>query len=336
MILITTSDYFPQIGGLTSFTQNIIDSLKENKIEYDLFHWKNVREIRSFDQKKLDQYELIINVHPMFCWLANNNHEKMINFIHGSEIMMTSKNIFKKIIKKFNKNNFFKKMYNAKNNFFISDFTRAKIQELGYQVQYSRDIVFHNNIKVDSVIDEKIEKTNINDEIKLVCVARNVPHKNISGCVLLGELLAKMLERPVSLVLSPGINLKSNTIKISNLKDFSDEERNKSFKSSHYNLLLSKDCSSEGFFEGFGLTVLEAAVYETPSIVLRSGGLPEAVHHMFNGIVLDEISDDDIAKYKDLFSEISYRNISNRAREHVRNNHSIDLYSKLIIKILGR
>ena len=81
MILLTTSDYFPRLGGLSTFTQNIEKVLMDLGCEYKLFHWKNYKEIEELDVVDLSSYQLIINIHPQFAWLSKSNHEKMINFI---------------------------------------------------------------------------------------------------------------------------------------------------------------------------------------------------------------------------------------------------------------
>ena len=39
-VLITTSDYLPNLGGLTSYTCNVESSLRELGISYELFHWR--------------------------------------------------------------------------------------------------------------------------------------------------------------------------------------------------------------------------------------------------------------------------------------------------------
>lgn len=100
LILLTTSDYFPKLGGLSTFTQNIETVLRELKLEYKLIHCKNYNEIQDISDDELSKCSLIINIHPQFSWFTGKYHEKMINFIHGSEILMTSPNVFKRIFKK--------------------------------------------------------------------------------------------------------------------------------------------------------------------------------------------------------------------------------------------
>lgn len=333
MILITTSDYFPQIGGLTSFTENIINVLKKMEIPFELFHWKNYGEIENYSEKNFSKYELIINIHPMFCWLKKSGHEKMINFIHGSEILMTSPNPIKKIVKHILRKSYFKNLEKAKYNFFISNFTKCKIESLGFNVDYSRDVVFHNCIDVSKSIEKKYSPSR---DLKLICIARNVPHKNIRGAINIAELLAMKTGRKTILTLSPEINLKSKLVEIKNLKDYSDEVRSDAYRNADFNLLMSEDHSHLGFFEGFGLTTMEAAVYGTPSIVSSNGGLPEAIHHGFNGIVLKEISESNLELIMPYLEEDQYIKMSSNSMAHVKNNHDLFLYRKLFQKIMER
>ncbi len=120
--MITTSDYLPQIGGLSTFTENMEKTLKELCLEYEVFHWKKYTDIKlSPDLKK---YDYILNVHPQFAWLAESSHEKMINFIHGSEILMTSPNLLKRMFKQFKKREYFSKLEESYLNIFISRATQ--------------------------------------------------------------------------------------------------------------------------------------------------------------------------------------------------------------------
>jgi glycosyltransferase involved in cell wall biosynthesis len=326
LILITTSDYLPQLGGLSTFTIQIEKSLQDLGLSYEIFHWKNFEEINQHSNN-FSKYSLIINIHPQFAWLTKTGHEKMINFIHGSEILMTSPNIFKKFYKTINKSKFFKKLEACHLNVFISKATQQKAVGLGYSLDYSRDIVFHNCIDTS---DAKFVKKEIRNDLTFSCIARNVPHKNLQGTLEFCEMVKKITGRNVELIVSAGIGLTSSEIKITRLISSSNEERDEAYQRSHFNLLLSLDHSKRGFYEGFGLTVLEAGRFGTPSIVMNSGGLPEAVHHGETGWVIPIVSENAVKEIFNRKSEYHYYKMAIDCFEHTRQSHSLNEYNRFL------
>jgi glycosyltransferase involved in cell wall biosynthesis len=327
LILLTTSDYFPQIGGLSTFTQNIESVLNELKLDYKLLHWKSYKEIQNISERELSQYSLIINIHPQFSWLAKSHHEQMINFIHGSEIMMTSPNIIKKIYKKINKHNYFNKLQKSYLNIFISEATLSKACTEGFSIDYSRDLILHNCIDVK---DAQFIKKEIRNKLSFSCIVRNVTHKNLSGSQKFCELVAEVTGREVELIVPKDSKIASAKITIKELNSAENNERDKAYKASHYNLLLSLDHSHKGFFEGFGLTVLEAARFGTPSIVMNTGGLPEAVHHGETGWVIDKVSKESIKEIFSRENESKYYQMAIDCYSHTTRSHSLNEYAKLI------
>lgn len=326
MILLTTSDYFPALGGLSTFTKNIESALVELGLEYKLFHWKSYEDILDISDSELSQYSFIINIHPQFSWLSKSNHEKMINFIHGSEILMTSPSFFKLLWKKINKRNYFNKLRNCYLNVFISEATLSKACDQGFSMDYSRDIILHNCVETN---DAQLVEKETGRKLLFSCIVRNVAHKNLAGSLEFCELVAEATGREVELIVPKDSKLSSEKIAIKELASFDDEERDQAFRSSHYNLLLSVDHSSRGFFEGFGLTVLEAGRFGTPSIVMNTGGLPEAVHHGETGWVVDEIS---LAVVRNIFSEkneSNYQQMSLECYNHTIGSHSLKEYARL-------
>lgn len=333
MILITTSDYLPKLGGLTSFVLNIERILKEENIQYEIFHWNSTNEILRYDKKLLDHYDYIINIHPMFSWFVQGYEFKMINFIHGSEVLMNSPNLIKALLKKIRKKRYFEQMEKCLHNLFISEYTQKKASELGFNVNYSRDIVFHNCIDTR---DASFRSRTLNlKHLKFSCIARNVPHKNIMGTIKLLEDIAVRKKIQVSLFLPSGNNFKSDLIELNELRDNSNECRDEVYRDVNYNLLFSLDHSDIGFVEGFGLTVLEAGRFGTPSIVFPTGGLVEAVHHLKTGIVLsgkDVCTDDEILQILD--ADL-YQSISREVYQHTLSSHSLEMYKKLFNTLMS-
>lgn len=324
--LLTTSDYLPQLGGLTSFTLNLEASFRAIGFEYDLYHWR-AKERRKLDFKK---YDLIFNVHYLGGYLNHEirRHPRVINFIHGSEILFTSPNLVKRWAKRILKRpqiNYFEKSFR---NIFISNCTYEKLKERGYQGDHSRDLIFHNCINTEH---SKLNLRNIDDDTLLLsCIARDVPHKNLDGTITFAEKLNEISGKKIKLYLTSTKTSQNPNVEVLNVLNISNEKRDEIYSKVHLNLLLSLDHSEKGFYEGFGLSILEGNIYGTPGIVLNSGGLAENVHDGFNGFVIDSIDDSNIKlMWEKLYP--AYSAIQKNAHEHVVKYHGLNQY-KLLLK----
>ena len=71
------------------------------------------------------------------------------------------------------------------------------------------------------------------------------------------------------------------------LGDVADESLGDLYRSSDVVVLLSRESTSEGGAEGFGIVCLEAAACGKPVVAGRSGGLPDAVSDGETGLVVD-------------------------------------------------
>lgn len=327
MILLTTSDYFPTLGGLSTFTKNIERVLKDLKMEYKLFHWKSYSDIEKISQTELSEYSLILNIHPQFSWLTKNHQEKMVNFIHGSEILMTSPSLLKRLYKRINRHRYFEKLGQSYLNIFISEATLTKATNLGFRTDFSRDLILHNCIEIE---DAQFIKREIKNTLSFSCIVRNVEHKNLLGSLKFCELVALETNREVILTVPKGSLLNSTKIVIKELTSADNIERDQAYKTAHYNLLLSKDHSHNGFYEGFGLTVLEAARFGTPSIVMNTGGLPEAVHCGETGWVIDDVSISEVQRIFCRENESKYTQMAIDCYGHTISSHSLKEYTKLL------
>lgn len=328
-ILITTPSLPPEFGGLATFTHTIITTLETIGTGFDLFHWKNVRELQQYQTKS--EYTLVINIHFLAGHFLKNvlPHARMINFIHGSEILFHSPNPIKYLYKKMFRRKILKTFADAYLNIFISEFTLLKLSSHGHQIDHSRDIIFHNCSEMENA---KLFNFPLAGPVRFSCVARDVPHKNIDGTILFCEQFSRYFNLPVELSISR--NALSQSIKIISIAGIRDQEREKLFQNSHFNLLFSLDHSRRGFFEGFGLTCLEAGKYGTPSIVYPSGGLPENVHHGLNGFVFNPFSPSSMEDFVGIFQEENYQKMRERTYAHTLHSHSSKNYISLFKGIL--
>lgn len=323
-VLITTSDYLPKYGGLTTYALNLEKALKEIYSDVELFHWKSIKELKAY--KDHDKYDLIFNVHMMASYFGTWDEKKNINFIHGSEILFYSPNVLKRLYKRLFQRHILKSLVSSRSNIFISEFTMKKAQSFGLNIDYSRDYIIHNCIDVD---EGEFCYKSIGNRVSFSFFSRNVPHKNPSGvCELLKIFSKKYNDKEI--VLHTNVEgIVSDSFMTKHYEKLSNEKREELYKISHFNLLLSLDHSHRGFFEGFGLTCLEAGKYGVPSIVTSSGGLPENVHHRRNGYVLQSLDqlDFDICE--------NYRELCEFTYKHTLNSHGLTYFKRFILSNFG-
>lgn len=320
-VLLTTPDYPPRLGGLSTYTLCVESVLKEAGIEYDLLVWNHPRDLK----RSAVDYDIVLNIHYMGGYFGQWDSRKNINFIHGSEILFYSPNPLKRMIKKMMKKNMLNYFHESFQNIFISEFTLEKLSSLGLKTDYGRDIVFHNCIETNEVgfIDKDIQ-----NEIIFSCIVRDVPHKNLDGVVSLLESAAKRTEKKIVLKTNSA-RVQSEIITIIPLENLSDSDRENVYKVSHFNILLSLDHSHRGFYEGFGLTCLESGKYGVPSIVSNTGGLPENVHHKLNGIVVSDNFLEDLD-----YALKNYQSMRRWTFDHTHKSHSLNSFGR-ILNLMG-
>ncbi|HXH73677.1 MAG TPA: glycosyltransferase [Bacteriovoracaceae bacterium] len=331
MLLLTTPDYLPKLGGLCTHTLNVEKVLKELSIPYELFNWKNYQDILSFPQSKLDKFEYILNIHSGFCMHAPKSKAKVINFICGAEILFYSPNMLKHLIKQITRKKGLIRVEEAQNNIFISDFTFQTLIQKGLKPDYARDLIFHMCVDTNG---HRFLPKDWDSPLKFICVARNVPHKNFVGAIKFCEYVQEVGKRPVEFITVTDTVFKSDKIKITSHINPDNAERDELLKEAHINLLLSLDHSKTGFFEGFGQIVQEAGMFATPSLVLATGGLPESVHHGESGWVLPDLDAGTVEAWWKSMSAESYSRISKRCYKHTIDSHGLDNWKRLFQVLL--
>lgn len=330
-ILLTTPDYPPKLGGLSTFTKNLEKALKGFG-EVTLYVWDDVQALSKahFEQ----EFDWGVHVHFMGGFSTSRYCKKNLNFVHGSEITFTSPHFVKKLIKNVLKSKFIEYFHTSHWNVFISKFTQDQLVQRGLQLSIDRDLIFHNLIELDQ------SKLSIipfyRDEIRLVCIARDVPHKNIDGAISMANDIQMKLKRKVVLTINAqrSSNLNSN-VKMNCVQNMSDEMREQLYQEAHFNLLPSLNHSRKGFFEGFGLTVLEAGKFGTPSIVYSDqGGQGESVHHLVTGWSDLYEKRHEIGEYVSQLSEEKYNDLRLWTFNHTVRNHDSQFYKDFLKKVI--
>jgi glycosyltransferase involved in cell wall biosynthesis len=331
MLLLTTPDYLPKIGGLTSHTLNVEKVLKRLGVAYELFNWNSYKDILSFPKERLEKYDHILNIHSGFHMYMPPSSARVINFVCGAEILFYSPNRLKHLVKQLTRRKAIRRVEEAHVNLFISDFTFQTLIAKGLTPSYSRDLTFHMCV---DLAGHQLVKKDWNGPLKFVCVARDVPHKNFAGTIALCERTQEILGRPVELVTVTNREFTSEKIKITSYLNPTNEVRDQLLRDSHLNILLSLDHSKKGFFEGFGQIVQEAGAFGTPSLVLGTGGLPESVHHGVTGWVLPDLRDESVRNWLSGMTPEVYDKISTECYRHTVESHGLDSWERLFQKLL--
>ena len=327
-VLLTTPDYPPKLGGLSTFSRNIEFALKNLGIDYDLLVWNSKNAFKMKDELA-HSYEWGLHIHYQGGMAVSGQCEKNINFLHGSEILFTSPNWIKKVVKKALKFRGLRYLEASFFNISISEFTQNKVNEKGLHADFGRDLIFHNCIDLSK--STFIEKSLDDEMINFICVARDVPHKNLSAARRLVEAYALHFNKKTQLFCTKDFS-DSPLVSCINIHGKTNEELRVLYSRSHFNLLLSRDDSNKGFYEGFGLTVLEAGCWGTPSIVSSSGGLPEACHDGETGWVLK--SERNLKKFFSMINSASFNAASRAVFDNTHRSHGRELYEKLLKRLL--
>jgi glycosyltransferase involved in cell wall biosynthesis len=332
VLLLTTPDYPPKWGGLTTHTLNVEKVLRALGVRYELFHWRSVGEIATYPREKLRSFDRILNIHSGFHMHMPAAHPRVINFINGAEILFYSPNPVKRFVKRALKHRGLGRISGAQKNIFISEFTFQTLQRQGHRPDYARDIVFP--MCVETAHGQFHQKEFDRDPLRFICVARDVPHKNFRGAIELCEEVQRRSRRPVELVTVTDKVFSSPTIAIRSHVNPDDGERDRLLADAHFNLLLSLDHSHRGFFEGFGQIVQEAGCLGTPSVVLNTGGLPESVHDGETGWVLPDAAPASVARFWGGLTAQTYARVARRCFEHTMEAHGLENWKRLFGTIL--
>lgn len=325
--LIITPDYPPKLGGLATFSKMIELTLNKLNHEVDVFVWESVNELRN--KNYLERYNYVFSIHFYgYLYSKEKINAKFINFIHGSEITFYSPKVINRVVKSLLKAKMTKELESANYNVFISNFTKNILIEKGFRFNPLRDIVFHNCIDTSS---EEMSMKSITNKIILCAFVRNVPHKNIDGILSFAQKLHQHTKLDVELHITAKI--KSDLVKVIDISGIPDKKREDVLKKAHLNILLSLDHSRKGFFEGFGLTVLEAGKYGVPSVGLAAAGLQESIHDGKTGWLIKNISDEEVERVWGAINS-NYKTTCQNVYDHTVGSHDIKMYERLFEAIL--
>ena len=82
-VLITTPDYPPLLGGLSTFSFQIEKVLKSLGFNCDLLVWEGIKDLKEKSKKLVAQYNTVFHIHFLGTSFLNLDSGKHIIFYHG-------------------------------------------------------------------------------------------------------------------------------------------------------------------------------------------------------------------------------------------------------------
>jgi len=332
-VLLTTPDYPPKWGGLSTHTVNVEKVLSRLGIGHEVLHWRGYGEVRGCLPARLDSFTHVLNIHSGFHMFMPPTNARVINFINGAEILFYSPHPLKRLAKRLLRPHCLRRLESADKNIFISEHTRRVLVAQGLRPDYGRDLIFHMCVDTaDSVPRVRPFTAGV---LRFVCVARDVPHKNFAGVLRLCEAVRALSGREVELHTVTNRRFESATVKVVSHINPDNAARDRILADAHFNVLLSLDHSDRGFFEGFGQIVQEAGRFATPSVVLASGGLPESVHHGATGWVLPNLESAEVARWWQGLDDEAYERVAAECARHTLASHGLDNWERLFGRLIA-
>jgi len=321
MIAVLTQCFPSRVGGIESLMSNLclclsdkfkvivfadryhlfFDAIYDNKVKKKLLI-RRTGGIKFFRRRrKIKEFKLLILSGRISCVIADswkslelcaeflaNKKIPTICLAHGNELLQNNakKNA---------------KLFNVLNNTSVvvtnSDYTLNLVEKIGLQKPILKKI-YPGAANIFAVKENQM--TNINGSPVILTLARlekRKGHVYIINCV---ERLINQFKNLQYLIAGEGPEL-SNLKAIVNKKKLNknvlflgkvnESEKKHIFKKTDLMIMPTIDESINRSIEGFGISYIEAALFEIPSIASNVGGTSEAVIHNKTGIILNNIDE---------------------------------------------
>ena len=321
MIAVLTQCFPSRVGGIESLMSNLslcltdkykvivfadrhnlfFDAIYDNKVKKHLLI-RRIGGIKFFRRRrKIKEFKLLLLSGKIKCVIADswkslelcseflvNSKVPTICLAHGNELLEsnTKKNL---------------KIFNVLNNTSVvvanSDYTLNLVKKIGLEKPILKKI--HPGAEnIFDVTQSEIKSVNGNPIIlTLARLEKRKGHAYIINCV---ERLINQFENLQYLIAGEGPEL-SNLKTIVNRKKLhknvlflgkvNDSQKKYIFKKTDLMIMPTIDESINRSIEGFGISYIEAALFEIPSIASNVGGTSEAVIHNKTGIILNHIDE---------------------------------------------
>lgn len=325
-ILIITTDFPPNLGGIADVFQNWAKGLAENGEEIlvlapafakasavmpDFDRRQSYQIIRAssffyplyllYHLSKLRPKKVIVGpVLPSGFWIFLFSF--FFNFKYfvgafGNEIVINEKNNRQKLAA------FFKKMIFQKAEMILpcSQFSAGLVKKFGIANNKIKVIYPAVEFNLPQIILPKIKPADLKNKKNILTVGRLIKRKNQAKIIEAMPLILQKIPNAIYLIIGDGPEYQNLKSKIHSLRledkvfllpKVTDKELPYFYQVCDLFAMASKNILKEKEVEGFGIVYLEAGLFKKPVVATKAGGVPEAVVDGKTGLLVKNPDDE--------------------------------------------
>ena len=277
-------------------------------------------------------------------------HKKKLNFclltiLHGLEVTRLESNPYLK-----KRKNFIKTLSKSDHIISVSNYTKyaAELISGSKKIKTIPNFVDTDNFfEVDKVTSRKKYGFHESDKI-LLTLSRLVRRKGHEVVIKAISLIVKKIPKIKYVIAGSGEKKYKEDLKrlVSKLKldknvfflGYVDEDKkNDLYNACDIYIMNSHKTNEKGDSEGFGITFLESNACGKPIIGTASGGIPDAIKHRVNGLLIEPNQPSETADaIFELFNNKKlYDELSTNSLKIIKENFSIDKIGKKYMEIIS-
>ena len=269
----------------------------------------------------------------------------LVTVLHGLEVTRLESIKYSKRI-----NNFIKTINNSNHVIAVSDYTKNKAELISENklIKTIPNFVNTNNFFLDDQKKSR-KKYGFNESDKiLLTLSRLVRRKGHEVVIKAISLIVKKIPQIKYVIAGSGEKRYEEDLKrlVSKLKldknvffiGYIDEKKkNDLYNACDIYIMNSHKTNQKGDSEGFGITFLESNACGKPIIGTNSGGIPDAIKHRVNGLLIEPNQPSKTAEaILELFSNKElYDQLSNNGLQRIKENFSINKIGRKYMKMIS-
>ncbi len=269
----------------------------------------------------------------------------LVTVLHGLEVTRLESIKYSK-----RKKNFIKTISNSDHVIAVSDYTRKRAQLISENTSIE---TIPNFVNTDNffIVNQKISRKKYgfsqSDKI-LLTLSRLVRRKGHEVVIKAISLIVKKIPQIKYVIAGSGEKRYEDYLKqlVSKLKldknvfflgYIEEEKKNDLYNACDIYIMNSHKTNQKGDSEGFGITFLESNACGKPIIGTNSGGIPDAINHRVNGLLVEPKQPAKTAEaIFELFNDKAlYNQLSNNGLQRIKEKFSIKKIGRKYMEIIS-